>query len=98
MCRPLVFCCMLFFLLLLKDVGNSSGTFIPQRLGESVQQLCANLQRRIRCLPNSCSSGQRTCSDDSQCSCSPTAIEVCCSTTEGSGCCVNVPLPLGIGR
>ncbi|CAL1267889.1 unnamed protein product [Larinioides sclopetarius] len=53
---------------------------------------------RIRCPQTSCNGSQRLCSGHSQCKCFPTAIEVCCPTAEGSGCCVNAPIPLIIGR
>ncbi|KAF8790231.1 hypothetical protein HNY73_005289 [Argiope bruennichi] len=89
--------CAFLFPTLLKEVNASSGTFIPSRLSESIQQLCVNLQSRIRCPQTSCSGSQRLCSGHSQCNCFPTAIEVCCPTTEGTGCCVNVPIPLAIG-
>ncbi|GFY53514.1 hypothetical protein TNIN_203111 [Trichonephila inaurata madagascariensis] len=73
-------------------------TFVPERLGENVQQLCVSLQSRIRCPKTACSGNLRNCTGHAQCNCFPTRIEVCCSTTGGNGCCLNVPMPLTIGK
>lgn len=51
-----------------------------------------------RCPAGTCTSASRTaCSSSSDCPCQPTNMEICCHTSnDGTGCCVNVPLPLAI--
>ncbi|KAG8198709.1 hypothetical protein JTE90_023479 [Oedothorax gibbosus] len=96
MFRELVLVCILVQILNINRV-ESVDTFIPGRLAASAQHLCNNLRNRITCPKGSCSGNQRKCSSNSDCSCFPTRMEVCCMISDGSGCCLHTPLPIAIG-
>ncbi|GFT47646.1 hypothetical protein NPIL_441271 [Nephila pilipes] len=96
MFRQLLIVCVLLLLVVFQV--SKTRSFVPQRLEENVQRLCVNLQSRIRCPNTACSGTLRNCTGHVKCSCSPTSIEVCCSTIGGKGCCLNVPIPLTLGK